>query len=779
MNECTDRLYGGRRPGWVAVLGLLLAAAGCSRAFYRHQADREVYSLVDCANRETDSALVDYTIRPNPRSRLFDPSCPDRPPMPPDDPTSHRLMHCVDCKRGWPCWHCYGKTSFVANPVWKEYLSYNDDGEVVLDRDGAMEMALLNSREYQEELEDLYLSALDVTFQRFRFDAQFFGGNSTFFTADGPDRAGGRQSLLKTDTDLQMRKLFASGGELVVGMANSLVWQFAGPDDYSATTLLDFSLVQPLLRGAGRAVVLESLTESERELLAGIRQTERFHREFYTEIVEDYLSLLEQQILIRNQQNTVARLRHALAQVEEFFKAGRIQRRQVDQILQSVYARQVQLLRDTENYLNRLDAYKISLGVPPQLKVKIEDRLLRQFNLIDPDMTAARNAAAQLLNELRDPELVVEPSVLAEEVVRVIGLIGVQLEAVEEDLHTLRAALPARRQGLRRLAGREEVRFGQVDPSLCDITTLDRRAARLEKDFAALRPLLKTTMSDLRKFNQEALRAPSKHLIRIADELVDQVDQLSLIQAGARLDTASLEPSEMDPDETVEIARENRRDWKNARATLVDVWRQIEVTANDLESDLDVTFSGDINTKDNNPVRFRGTTGRLRVGLEFDAPLTRLEERNEYRSVLIAYQQARRDYLAFEDGVSGELRDIVRAIRLDQIQFEIQRAAVRTAISRVEQQRLELKQPPRPGVEEFTLGPTTARDTVEALSALLREQNSFLNTWVRYEVQRMNLDLDMGTMQLDDRGMWIDPGPMGATDTPAGKQAEDAPLPPG
>ena len=46
-----------------------------------------------------------------------------------------------------------------------------------------------------------------------------------------------------------MRKLFATGGELVVGVANSLVWQFAGPDDYSGTTLLDFSLVQPLLAG--------------------------------------------------------------------------------------------------------------------------------------------------------------------------------------------------------------------------------------------------------------------------------------------------------------------------------------------------------------------------------------------------------------------------------------------------------------------------------------------------------------------------------------------------
>src|SRR4030042_5114981 len=89
---------------WIFVLGLLLAAAtGCTRAFYRNRADCEVYDLVERANAETCGDLYDYSIRPSPESRMFDPASPDRPPMPPDDPTSHRLMHWVDCTRGWPC----------------------------------------------------------------------------------------------------------------------------------------------------------------------------------------------------------------------------------------------------------------------------------------------------------------------------------------------------------------------------------------------------------------------------------------------------------------------------------------------------------------------------------------------------------------------------------------------------------------------------------------------------------------------------------------------------
>jgi hypothetical protein len=44
---------------------------------------------------------------------------------------------------------------------------------------------------------------------------------------------------------------------------------------------------------------------------------------------------------------------------------------------------------------------------------------------------------------------------------------------------------------------------------------------------------------------------------------------------------------------------------------------------------------------------------------------------------------------------------------------------------------------------------------------LLSAQNSFLAFWVNYEVLRRGLDLDLGTMQLDSEGLWIDPGTIG------------------
>jgi len=196
----------------------------------------------------------------------------------------------------------------------------------------------------------------------------------------------------------------------------------------------------------------------------------------------------------------------------------------------------------------------------------------------------------------------------------------------------------------------------------------------------------------------------------------------------------------------------------NARAALVDSWRQVEIAANALESDLNLTFSGDINTTGNNPVRFRSSTGRLQVGVEFDAPLTRVAERNAYRTAQIAYQQTRRDYYAYEDRVNQALRGNLREIRLTEVNFEIRRALVEVAANQVELTRIQLARPPQKVGEAFS--PTTARDLVSAYQGLLSAQNDFVDAWVTYEVQRMNLDFDLGTMQLDDNGMWIDPGPI-------------------
>lgn len=813
MNATGERFLCDSWPGRVviAVAVLVLLLTGCNRAHYRRQADQDAYGLIGRGAKGPQWDLEKFSIQPDPRSRFYDPDDPDRPPLPPDDPTAHELMHCVDGMKGWKHWHRNGDTPYTENPCWQSYLPKDETGAVVLDRDSAVLLALLNSREYQRHLEELYLSALDVSYERFLFDVRFFGGHSTFFTADGPlhgrngafPQVGNSLSNLNVEQNLELRRAFATGGELVVGAANSIVWQFSGEESFGSLTLLDFSLVQPLLRGAGRAVALENLTEAERALLGNIRQMDRFRHGFYGQTVAGlnvgltplrdgpgltapplpslggggFFGILEEQVQIRNLRSNVDSLGDSMDMLQSAYDAGRLDNRfQVDLARQAWLNAQARLLALRTSHADRLDTYKVSLGLPPDLVVRIQDDMLQQFDLMDPKMLAVREQMAPLLRCLRDEKQPL-PSDYLKQVGRMCGLVSEQLDVVGKDLQALGKALPARRETLQRLASRPELRNGEVDPLAVNIADLDRRVETLHNDFAATDEALKATIASLETYQPPELAplpkeeppvGPSgerKPAVYPRDEtlqkritaLSDLLLQLSVIQALARLDTATLVPVELDSAQAFAIACQNRVDWMNARAELVDRWRRIEIAADRLKAGLDVTFGGDLGTTDNNPFRFRSTAGRMRLGLEFDAPLTRLEQRNYYREILIRYEQARRDYTAFVDRINQNLRNTLRQIMTTQLNFEVRRMGVFVSISQVDIARLKLLRPPKAG-ETSLMGATVGRDLVTAQTSLLDAQNSFLGLFVDYETQRMNLDFEMGTMRLDPRGIWIDPG---------------------
>ena len=782
----------------VASVCLTVACGGCARSFYRQQADREVYgTLGEYGVPPTAS------IQPGPQARLFDPFDADRPPLPPDDPAAHVLMHCVDGKRGYRHWHRNGDAAAITASTWMDCLPRDESGAVVLDVGGAMQVALSNSHDYQEELEDLYLAAMDVTFQRFRFDTQFFASNATFFRADGPDRrvtGGNSSSELSSLTDAQVRKLTATGGELVVGLANDLIWEFSGTDTSITRSILDFSLVQPLMRFGGRAWVLEPLTQAERDLLANARQMQQFQQGFLVEIVTGrnsgegpsrrgsiggsglgliagspagrsgaadaggFWGLLQNQQQIRNQEANVAALRDSLAQLEAAFDAGRITNRlQVDQARQALYNGQSSLLVAKAAYQTSVDSFKIDLGLPPELEVTIKDPLLDRFNLIDPALTGLQEQVSAVLIGIRDKVGVTDTGGLQGQLSALDTLrplITEQVDNGRRDLASLVANLPVRREHLGRLQTRPEIQEVAIPPAVYQAEALDERVQKNRTRLSQLDQALAATWADLDKLQNDLLdlelETARRQCANLTTRLSSLLLELLLVQASARLETVVLVPIQMDPVVALETARGNRLDWMNARARLVDAWRQIEVDANALESDLNVVFEGDIRTDDDNPLRFRSSRGRLRAGVEFDSPLSRLVERNSYRETLIEYQRARRDYMLFEDRISQSLRNTLRIIELSQLNFELRRAAVHVAVSQVDQARFRLNAPPRQG-QQAQFGATTARDLVSALTDLLDAQNDFLNAWVNYEVLRMLLDFELGVMQLDQEGNWIDP----------------------
>ncbi|MDA7951568.1 MAG: TolC family protein [Pirellulaceae bacterium] len=819
-----------------SVLGLcflLLSTVGCSRSYYRQQADNEAYALVAEKTADPRWPLENFSIEPDYRSRMFDPFSLDCPPIPLDDPASGAFMDQVYCMDGYEGWYSFGERDQVENSDWQAYLPKNEEGLVPIELDESVRLALMHSDTYQRRLENLYLAALDVSFERFQFDTQFFGGFDTDYFADGHLRGGGssRSQLTAATSGVRGSHLYATGGNLVVDFANSFVWQFAGANTNTTSGLLDFTLVQPLLRGGGRERVLESLTQSERDLLAEVREMERFRRGFYLQIVtgrsptslstpgsaSGYMGLLQSQQSIKNQEANIASLRSSLSQLDAFFRAGRIDFFQVELARQALLNGQSRLLTLQANYQNRLDSFKQTLGLPPELPIHIEDPLLEPFNLVDSKTVPIQNKLTELqevsgdliveILELRqdregasvflwDEGLRETLGTLQEHIKTIQDLrttvVEINLPRADEDIKRLERAIPERKETLALLLSSltKHSSVG-IDPKAFSSERLDLLPEQLRliyldliEGFSELETELATLEADVRfaleegeGLSAEALTAhlQEKVLAEIPSKITKstaEVLELTLLQARARSETITLEPVQLGAEEALTIASEHRRDWMNRRAELVDSWRLIEFRADDLESSVDIVFSGDIGNRGNNPLKLRSTNGRLSVGLEIDAPITRLSERNSYRRAQIEYQRARRSYYIYRDQIAQSLRGTLRTVDLNRLNFELQRAAVQVSIAQVELARLRLQQPPRPNAGR-ELGATTARDLVQALTSLLSAQNDFLSIWVNYEALRRSLDYDLGTMQIDEEGLWVDPGMIDETIGLSGDEGED------
>jgi len=228
---------------------------------------------------------------------------------------------------------------------------------------------------------------------------------------------------------------------------------------------------------------------------------------------------------------------------------------------------------------------------------------------------------------------------------------------------------------------------------------------------------------------------------------------LHLIQARARLEAIELSNVDVSAEYAFQVARERRLDWMNMRSNLVDQWRNIEIVADKLRSDLSVSVGGSVSNEGSNPVNFSADRAQFTAGFQFDAPLDRFMERNSYRQALISYDQARRNYYAYVDGVHKQIRSAVRAIQLAQVSFELDRDSLLTSIQRVYQLQLDLTKPKYgDGVD------TSAEALLDALNALLSSQNSIMTQWLQYQADRMGLMLMLGVFQLDETGRWVDPG---------------------
>ena len=531
------------RYATLALLGAALvstAGFGCTRAQYRVDADNEVYGLLNTVDKSDDEKyweLENFTLQESCASRYANLYDPDAQPSPLDDCTAAKLLADVEGPKGLQKWTKNGFTRTIENENWRSTLpAPNEKGEIVLDQKAAFDLALIHSPQYRTALENVYLAALTVTAERYAFDTKFYGGSSLFYNNYGGFKKGASSSTLNLTTlDAGANRRLATGGNIVTEIANSMVWTFS-PDSQSMnpTTEISYSITQPLLRGAGRAIVLESLTRSERRLLANVRQLAFYQQGFYVGVltgnspvsmpsnggypgsgvggasVGGFYGLLSSQIQILNQESNVASSEDNYQRYEEYFATSRItDRTDVDRMRQNWLSSQQNLIQLKDNYRDSVEEYLMSLGLPPDIEnVVVRDPLLEQFVLMPETLERLQNDVSTFLawlrskdnqvigttseryvnsiDDLRDPGTNVTRLSVAD--LRALfaefdSLFAAGLQETNRDVEYLETEVrPRREAALVAMRARFEKENPELDSSFADFRLFDERVAAIRDD---------------------------------------------------------------------------------------------------------------------------------------------------------------------------------------------------------------------------------------------------------------------------------------------------------
>ncbi len=268
------------------------------------------------------------------------------------------------------------------------------------------QLALINSREYQTQKERLYLAALALSLERFDYDLKFAtSGNRTLVDYLDHPAAVGRQSKLGIPTVITGEQALATGGTFLATFANRVLLTFNGPNGFTADVgsdlLFDFS--QSIFQ---RDVVLESLTQAERNVVYAARDFARFRKTLFSDLAGQYYSLLLTYRGIEiDTQDYFSSLR-GFDQGEAEYRTGRLPRFQVDQFEQSTLTSRRQLISSCNRLEQGLDRLKINIGLPTELPINVDLTELDQLTLRDELMAVAervRRARRNLMKERGQP----------------------------------------------------------------------------------------------------------------------------------------------------------------------------------------------------------------------------------------------------------------------------------------------------------------------------------------------------------------------------------------
>ena len=236
-------------------------------------------------------------------------------------------------------------------------------------------IAAENSRDYQARRESLYLSALDLTLERYQFGyrVDLNGGTSI----SGGDS--GAESF-NADAGLTFRRVMGGGANVVLDIGADMFKSLASGDLQSLFGTIGLTVTKPLLSGSSEEAIFESLTRAERRVVDQARNYERFRRTFAVEMFSRYWRVLEEVEVVKNEETNFANLKTLRERNEAHGEAGRLADIEVGQARQNELRAEARVITARQRLDGLLDDLKFFMGLPVEIELGLDSTSFQTMN---------------------------------------------------------------------------------------------------------------------------------------------------------------------------------------------------------------------------------------------------------------------------------------------------------------------------------------------------------------------------------------------------------------
>ena len=344
----------------LGIAVIFCIAGGCSREHYKAEADKEVYKIIDSKWQDSFGSRVNYKVS-------------DVPPS--------------------------------ANDVQIENVVPPSS---VISLAQAVAMATAHNRAYQTQKESLYLSALNLTDERYKYARQWFGTIDGRYISEGGEeevRVGGKRGGPddKGLVGFDHLQLLGDGVLVSTGLAIDWIRFLSGDPRTSLRSVLSATVTAPILGSGAGKVAREQLTQAERNVLYDIRSFNRNRKTFVVDIVTAYYNVLQLRDVVTNAENNYKRSVESKERLEMESEAGRKSRIDVDEAEQNVLSAESRVVAAQERYEQSLDVFKISLSIPTDANVVLDQNelnVLEEMGISEIEFTLDEAIETALLQRL-------------------------------------------------------------------------------------------------------------------------------------------------------------------------------------------------------------------------------------------------------------------------------------------------------------------------------------------------------------------------------------------